>query len=155
MHKRRNVLDHLPQDQRNFIGRKLDKAWQQADAGKAEQELRALADQLETDYPGAAASLREGLVETLTVNRLGIGPSLFRTFKSTNTIESMISVARTVSDNVKHWRNGSMILRWTAAGVLEAEKQFRRVNGFHDLQLLRIALERLVAERETTSASVA
>jgi transposase-like protein len=139
-HKRKNVLDHLPEDQRTFIGRKLDRAWREADPEHAEHELRELARQLQADHPGAAASLREGLEETLTVTRLGLSPSLLRTFKSTNAIESMISVARTVTGNVKRWRDGGMILRWTAAGVLEAEKQFRRVNGYRDLQLLRIAL---------------
>lgn len=152
-HKRRNVLDHLPEDQRTFIGRKLDKAWQLTDAEQAEQELRALARQLQADHPGAAASLREGLEETLTVTRLGLSPSLLRTFKSTNPIESMISVARTVTGNVKRWRNGEMILRWTAAGVLEAEKQFRRVNGYRDLQLLRVALDRLAPTQEVEVAA--
>ena len=153
-HKRRNVLDHLAQDQRTFIGRKLDKAWRETDAEKAEQELRTLAKQLQTDHPGAAANLREGREETLTVTRLGLSPSLLRTFKSTNPIESMISVARTVTGNVKRWRNGEKILRWTAAGVLEAEKQFRRVNGYRDLQLLRLALERtLPAETEAVAAT--
>ena len=144
-HKRRNVLDHLPEDQRTFIGRKLDKAWRQSDAERAEQELQALAQQLQADHPGAAASLREGLD--------GLSSSLLRTFKSTNPIESMISVARTVTVNVKHWRNGEMILRWTAAGVLEAEMQFRRVNGYRDLQLLRIALQ--ATQPLTATATVA
>ena len=154
-HKRRNVLDHLPEDQRTFIGRKLDKAWRDTDAEKAEQELRTLAKQLQADHPGAASSLREGLEETLTVTRLGLSPSLLRTLKSTNPIESMISVARTVTGNVKRWRDGAMILRWTAAGVLEAEQQFRRVNGYRDLQLLRIALVRtLPAADEMVTVTV-
>jgi len=139
-HKRRNVLDHLPEAQRTFIGRRLDRAWRETDSERAEAELRDLARPLQGDHPGAAASLREGLEETLTVTRLGLSPSLLRTFKSTNPIESMISVARTVTGNVKRWRDGSMVLRWTAAGVLEAEEQFRRVNGYRDLQLLRVAL---------------
>lgn len=75
------------------------------------------------------------------MTRLGLSPSLLRTFKSTNPIESMISVARTVTGNVKRWRDGGMMLRWTAAGVLEADKQFRRVNGYRDLLLLRISLQ--------------
>ena len=154
-HKRRNVLDHLPEDQRTFIGRKLDKAWQEADPHKAEQELRDLARHLQGDHPGAAASLREGLEETLTVTRLHLSPSLLRTFKSTNPIESMISVARTVTGNVKRWRDGQMILRWTAAGVLEAEKQFRRVNGYRDLQLLRIALASTLPATAVTVDAVA
>jgi putative transposase len=135
------VLDHLPEAQRTFIGRRLDRAWRETDPERAEAELRELASQLQADHPGAAASLREGLEETLTVTRLGLSSSMLRTFKSTNAIESMISVARTVTGNVKRWRNGEMVLRWTAAGVLEAEKQFRRVNGYGDLQLLRLALQ--------------
>jgi putative transposase len=130
VHKRRNVLDHLPQSERTFIGRKLDRAWAEPDAEWAETELRSVARHLEAKHPGAAASLREGLAETLTVTRLGLTPSLLRTFKSTNPIESMISVGDRVTGNVKRWRDGEMVLRWTAAGMLEAERQFRRINGY-------------------------
>jgi len=86
--------------------------------------------------------LLEGLEETLTVTRLGLSPSLLRTFKSTNPVESMISVGRTEARNVKRWRDGTMVLRWTAAGLLEAEKQFRRVNGHREMPMLRRALQR-------------
>ena len=140
-HKRRNVLDHLPQSERTFIGRKLDQAWKEVNAERAEAQLRALAKHLEVKHPGAAASLLEGLEETLTVTRLGLGPSLLRTFKSTNPVESLISVGRTVAGNVKRWRDGKMVLRWTAAGLLEAEKQFRRVNGYREMAVLRRALD--------------
>lgn len=150
-HKRRNVLDHLPQDQRTFIGRKLDRAWRESDPDRALSDLRTLATQLQPDHPGAAASLREGLEETLTVSRLNLSPSLLRSLKSTNPIESLISVARTVTGNVKRWWDGSMILRWTAAGVLEAEKQFRRINGYRDLQPLYIALEAMREPTETAA----
>jgi putative transposase len=141
-HKRRNVLEHLPQAERTFIGRKLDQAWRETDPARAEAQLRALAKHLQIKQPGAAASLLEGLEDTLTVTRLGLSPRLQRTFKSTNPIESMISISRTVADNVKRWRSGSMALRWTAAGLLEAEKQFRRVNGYRELDVLRRAIER-------------
>jgi putative transposase len=140
VHKKRNVIDHLPQKKRLFISRKLDKAWAETDAAKAEAKLRDLAKQLEGEHPGAAASLREGLEETLTVTRLGLPPSLLRTFKSTNPIESMNSVGRRVTGNVKRWRDGQMVLRWMAAGMLEAEKQFRRVVGYKDLHVLERAL---------------
>ena len=140
-HKRRNVLDHLPQSERAFIGRKLDQAWKEPNAERAEAQLRALAKHLEVKHPGAAASLLEGLEETLTVTRLGLSPTLLRTFKSTNPVESMISIGRTVAGNVKRWRDGKMVLRWTAAGLLEAEKQFRRVNGYREMALLRRALD--------------
>jgi putative transposase len=95
---------------------------------------------------GAAASLREGLDETLTVLRLGVPPTLARTLRSTNCIESMISICREHTGNVKRWRDGQMALRWCAAGMIEAGKQFRRVNGHLHLPSLRSALEREVAE---------
>ena len=88
-----------------------------------------------------AGSLREGLFETLTVNRLGVPPTLARTLRSTNAIESMIEICRDYSTNVKRWRDGQMVLRWCAAGMGEASKQFRRVNGFLHLPALRAALE--------------
>lgn len=141
-HKERNITDHLPKSERVFFARRLRKAWSNEDAVAAERELRSLAKGLELAHPGAAASLREGLEETLTVTRLGLPSSLLRTFKSTNPIESMISIARDTGRNVKRWRSGSMAMRWVAAGMLEAEKQFRKVNGHRDMHVLKRALER-------------
>lgn len=141
IHKRRNVLDHLPEAERTFVGRKLDHAWRDSDPKRAEDKLRTLAKSLDSKHPGAGASLLEGLEETLTVTRLGLSPLLIHTFKSSNPVESMISVGRTVTGNVKRWRDGKMVLRWTAAGLLEAEKQFRRIKGYRELPLLRRALE--------------
>ena len=106
----------------------------------------ALAEELDRTHPGAAASLREGLRETLTVLRLNMPPTLARTLRSTNCIESMISIARNHSTNVKNWQNGNMALRWCAAGMIEAGKQFRRVNGHLHLPTLRAALQREIAE---------
>lgn len=141
-HKERNVTDHLPKAERTLVARKLRAAWANPDAGATERELRSLAKRLELAHPGAAASLREGLDETLTVTRLGLPGSLTRTFKSTNPIESMISIARDATRNVKRWRSGEMATRWIAAGMLEAEKQFRKVNGHRDMHVLARALER-------------
>jgi len=140
-HKERNVTDHLPKGERTFFARKLRAAWAKPDVGAAEGELRSLAKHLELAHPGAAASLREGLEETLTVTRLGLPQSLARTFKSTNPIESMISIARDATRNVKRWRSGTMAMRWIAAGMLEAEKQFRKVNGHRDMHVLKRALD--------------
>ena len=112
----------------------------------AEAALLALAKELDRTHPGAAASLREGLAETLTVLRLGVPPTLARTLRSTNCIESMISICRDHATNVKNWRDGQMALRWCAAGMVEAGKQFRRVNGHLHLPTLRAALEREIAE---------
>ena len=152
-HKRRNVLDHLPQTERMFVSRKLNKAWSEPDAKRAEAQLRALGKHLETQHPGAAASLLEGLDETLTVTRLGLSGSLLDTFKSTNPIESMISIARDVTGNVKRWRNGKMVVRWMAAGLLDAKKRFRRVKGYRDMNLLRVALRRHHQGLESTRRS--
>ena len=149
LHKIRNVKDHLPQRLRVSVGRKMTDAYRAASALEAEAALLALAKELDRTHPGAAASLREGLEDTLTVLRLDVPPTLARTLRSTNTIESMISVCREHSANVKRWRDGQMALRWCAAGMVEAGKQFRRVNGHLYLPALRAALERAVTKDVT------
>ena len=146
LHKIRNVKDHLPQRLRSSVGRRMTDAYHADSALEAEAALLALANELDRTHPGAAASLREGLDETLTVLRLGVPPTLARTLRSTNCIESMISVCREHAANVKRWRDGQMALRWCAAGMVEAGKQFRRVNGHLHLPSLRAALEREIAE---------
>jgi transposase-like protein len=146
LHKVRNVKDHLPQRLRSSVGRRMTDAYHADSALEAEAALLALAKELDRTHPGAAASLREGLDQTLTVLRLGVPPTLARTLRSTNCIESMISVCREHADNVKRWRDGQMALRWCAAGMVEAGKQFRRVNGHLHLAALRTALERHITE---------
>jgi len=146
LHKVRNVKDHLPQRLRSSVARKMTDAYHAPSALEAEAALLALAKELDRTHPGAAASLREGLHETLTVLRLNVSPTLARTLRSTNCIESMISVCREHAGNVKRWRDGQMALRWCAAGMVEAGKQFRRVNGHLHLPTLRVALERETAE---------
>jgi putative transposase len=145
LHKVRNVKDHLPQRLRPSVGRKMIDAYHASSALQAEAALLALAKELDRTHPGAAASLREGLDETLTVLRLNVAPTLARTLRSTNCIESMISVCREHAGNVKRWRDGQMALRWCAAGMVEAGKQFRRVNGHLHLPTLRAALQREIA----------
>ena len=103
---------------------------------------KAIAAELEADHPDAAASLREGLADMFTVRRLGVAGRLARTLTSTNPIESMISVARTTMANVKRWRDGSMKKRWLAAGMLEAERSFRRLKGHQEMPVLVAALRR-------------
>jgi putative transposase len=147
LHKTRNVKDHLPQRLRSSVGRRMTDAYHASSALQAEAALLALANELDRTHPGAAASLREGLHETLTVLRLGVPPTLARTLRSTNCIESMISVCREHAANVKRWRDGQMALRWCAAGMVEAGKQFRRVNGHLHLPTLHAALQRDIAER--------
>jgi putative transposase len=145
LHKIRNVQDRLPQRLRGPVGTKMRAAYHADSALDAEAQLGALAHELDRTHPGAAASLREGLAETLTVLRLGVPPTLARTLRSTNAIESMISICRTHSANVKRWRDGQMALRWCAAGMVEAGKQFRRVNGHLHLAKLRAALDAEIA----------
>src|SRR6516164_6782818 len=146
LHKIRNVKDHLPQRLRSSVGRRMTDAYHAGSALEAEAALLALAKELDRTHPGAAASLREGLDDTLTVLRIGVPPTLARTLRSTNAIESMISVCREHASNVKRWRDGRMALRWCAAGMVEAGKQFRRVNGHLHLPALRAALAREFAE---------
>jgi putative transposase len=140
-HKIRNVKDKLPEKLRAVAEKRMRQAYHAESALKAEGELEALARELSKTHPGAAASLREGMAETLTILRLGVPPTLARTLRSTNSIESMIEICREHSKNVKRWRDGTMALRWCAAGMLEAGHQFRRVNGHLHLPRLRAALD--------------
>jgi putative transposase len=145
LHKIRNVTDKLPDALASTVAKKMRVAYHDPNALGAQATLEELARQLAKTHPGAAGSLREGLAETLTVTRLGVPPTLARTLRSTNPIESMIEISRDHSTNVKRWRDGQMVLRWCAAGMVEASKQFRRVNGFMHLPALRKALEAHVA----------
>jgi transposase-like protein len=144
-HKERNVLDHLAEHQRDTVRRRLRALWALDDHDAALDRLRVLADELARADPGAAASLREGMEETLTITRLGVRGQLKRTLASTNPCESMIECVRRTSRNVKRWKNGDMCLRWTAAGMLEAEQQFRKIIGYNDLAKLAVAVENDVA----------
>ena len=152
-HKERNVLDHLPERDRPAVKRRLRAAWAEHDHGRALERLRALVGELERTHPGAAGSLREGMEETLTLTRLGISGSLKRTLESTNPCESMIEIVRRTQRNVKRWSSGEMALRWTAAGMLEAEKQFRRIVGYSDLATLAVTIERDLAVRHPTQTT--
>ena len=152
-HKERNVLGHLPQHDQPLVRRRLRAAWALDDHDRALDQLRALADELARSHPGAAASLREGMEETLTVTRLGVRGRLKRTLASTNPCESMIETVRRIARNVKRWRNGDMCLRWTAAGMLEAEQQFRKIIGHPDVAKLAVAVERDVAAKRAADTA--
>jgi putative transposase len=148
-HKISNVRDKLPQRLQGPVEHRMRTAWHAATALDAEAQLATLARELDKTHPGAAASVREGMTETLTVLRLGVAPTLARSLRSTNPIESMISICREHAGNVKRWQDGQMALRWCAAGMVEAAKQFRRVNGYLHLPALRAALEAEVANTVT------
>lgn len=144
LHKRRNVTDHLPKDQQPWVDRKLAQAFANPDADAGSRAAKDLARSLERAHPDAAASLREGLDEMFTVRQLGVSDRLARTLTSTNPIESMISISRTTARNVKRWRAGTMVKRWCAAGMLNAQRSFRRVKGHKEMPVLVAALRRHV-----------
>ncbi len=155
VHKKRNVLEHLPEEARTWVNRKLDQAWKEMDYAQARAALNSLARTLETKHPGAAASLREGLEETLTVLRLGLPEQLRKTLRSTNPIESAFDKVRMHCLNVKRWRNGQQVLRWSAAGLLEAEKRFRRIKGYRQLPMLAQALSKQAAPESSSDVKTA
>jgi putative transposase len=134
-HTLRNVLDHLPEDQKSPVHSALRAAWRlDAQAGMA--KLKKLAEWLEREYPGAAASLREGLEECFSINRLEVPASLHRCLTTTNIIESPQSGVRMRTRRVCRWRDGAMVKRWAAAAFLATEKNFRKIMGYHDLWML-------------------
>jgi len=141
-HKERNVCDLLPERERPAIQARIRGAWTLDNPELAKQRLELLASELERTWPDAAASLRDGLDDTLTLMRLGIDGQLAKTLCSTNPCESMIEIVRYTQRNVKRWQDGDMRKRWTAAGMIAAEQQFRRIIGYRDLAKLVIAIER-------------
>ena len=150
-HKERNVTDLLSESDRDAIRARIRAAWALSDADLACQRLELLASELERSWPDAARSLREGLEDTLTLMRLGITGKLAKTLGSTNPCESMVEIVRYTQRNVKRWRDGDMRRRWTAAGMLVAEQQFRRIIGYRDLAKLVTAIERHTTLTASTS----
>jgi len=140
IHKMRNILDHLPDRQRPWVQAILRRAYQTPEIKTATRLLHDLARRLASAYPSAAESVREGLEETLTVLTLNLSTRLRRSLATTNAAESLISRTRHVKRNVKRWRGGQMMLRWVAAGILEAVKGFRRLKGHADMPTLVAAL---------------
>jgi putative transposase len=152
VHKARNITERLPKSLHAAVRKTLRQAWELDDAVKAEQLVRNLARRLEKDWPGISATLLEGLEEILCVVRLGLPQDLRRSLACTNIIENMNGTIRQVSRNVKRWRDASMALRWTAAGMMEAKKGFRRLKAYKQLPKLRDALIGLKAARAATLA---
>ena len=136
IHKRRNVKEHLPKSAQGDTDRRIRNAYAMTKYAAAKAELEKIFRQLERINPSAARSLEAGLEETLRVHRLGVGWLLRRTLASTNPIESCFSVVEKVARNVKRWREAEQVLRWAATGLLEAQKKFRKVKGFRELQVL-------------------
>jgi len=141
VHKVRNVLEHLPEELRAGTRRAMLDAYKSSDYETALKQLERLARSLERDHPGAAASVREGLAETLTLIKLGVTGWLYRCLRSTNWIESLNSHVAHFTRNVRRWRDGEMLVRWVATAVREAEKHFRRLKGHKDMHRLIAALD--------------
>jgi len=142
VHKRRNVLEHLPETMRPRVRRVLDEAYALQDAALAKRRLEQLAAGLDRTHVGAAASLREGLDETLTLQRLGVTGALYRTLRSTNAIENLNGGVGHFTRHVRRWRDSRMLVRWIAAALQEVRRGFRRVRGYRDLPALIAALDR-------------
>jgi putative transposase len=155
IHKERNILGHLPDRLHASVKSVLREAWKLRDAAVAKRRLERLASSLEAEHPGAAASVREGLDETLTLQRLGIGGRLYTKLRSTNAIENLNSGVATYSRNVKRWQGGRMVVRWVSAAIVEAEKKFRRVQGWRDIEKLVRALDAVEDKQEATAERVA
>ena len=149
VHKVNNVRDHLPKQMHQSVGKAMRDAYRAPSAAAAKTRLRALQKQLEVEHPGAAASLREGLDETLTVKTIGLSKSLERTLSTTNPIENLNGGVRDATRRVKRWRGGSMILRWVGAAVLERQTTFRRLRGYRDMPTLVAFLRRNDAQPHT------
>jgi transposase-like protein len=140
-HKRRNVLEHLPEDMHASVKRALKDAWSASDAELGRRQLQRLANSLQAKHPGAAASLREGLEETMTVQELGITGALYRTLRTTNPIENLNGLVARYCRNVKRWGDGQMVLRWVASALSDAAGRMRKLRGSSQMRSLLKALE--------------
>ena len=155
IHKRRNILGHLPARLQEGVKAILKEAWSLGDAKVAKRRLERLASSLEAKHPGAAASVLEGLDATLTLQRLGIGGVLYKKLRTTNAIENLNSGIVTYSRNVKRWQGGSMGVRWVSAAIVEAEKKFHRIKGWREIEKLVRALEAKEQKQEADVKRVA
>jgi putative transposase len=154
-HKRRNVLDHLPEELHASVGRAMRDAWDSANAALARKQLQRLAASLQSKHPGAAASLREGLDETLTVQALGISGALYRTLRTTNPIENLNGSIAHYTRNVKRWRDGQMTLRWVASALSDAKGRFRKLRGHRDMKQLMAALDKRITATQPAELKAA
>jgi len=144
VHKMRNILDYLPKYKQEWVKRKLKKAWAAETAEAAIRSLRNLANSLQDEHPDAAASLREGLEETVTILRLDIPGLLQKSLRSTNGIESCFSMVAKNIKNVKNWKNGTMVQRWISAALLDAEQRAHRIPGYRSMSVLISEIKRLI-----------
>ena len=153
--KRRNVIEHLPEELHASVGRAMRDAWDSANTALAAKQLQRLAASLAAKHPGAAASLREGLADTLTAQRLGIPGALYRTLRTTNPIENLNGSIARFTRNVKRWKDGQMTLRWVAAALSDAKQRFRKLRGHRDMKLLLTALATQTTEPQRAQCKAA
>jgi len=151
VHKKRNIQKYLPKKYHGMLSLKLKMAWGMTEYDKAFKELRKVHDWLAEINQEAAASLEEGMEETLTINRLSLPPQLRRIFCSTNIIESCFSRASDLCRNVKRWRDGNMARRWAASVLLEAQSHFRRIQAYSQLPQLTNAMATLLDKKEAAA----
>jgi len=154
-HKRRNVLEHLPDELHASVTRVLRDAWDSTNAKLAKRQLERLASSLQAGHPGAAASMREGLEDTLTLQGLGITGALYRTLRTTNPIENLNGSIASYTRNVKRWRDGQMVQRWVASALSDASQRFRALRGFRDMAQLIAALQARVSPADIDQRKVA
>jgi transposase-like protein len=147
-HKRRNVIEHLPKEMHASVNRALRDAWGSHDDTLARKQLLRLATSLQARHPGAAASLREGLEETLTLQAMGIDGALYRTLRTTNPIENLNGSVAHFARNVRRWKDASMILRWVASALSDASGRFRKLKGFAEIKSLLKALEQSAPDKQ-------
>ena len=155
VHKKRNVVDHLPDEYKADVKKKLQNAYAMAEYADAKCALEKLHRELMDLNPSAARSLEEGMEETLTVHKLRVPDQLRRTLSSTNVIESAFSIVETVCRNVKRWRPGDQIERWVASGLLVAERQFRKVIGHRQIPLLLSSMANAVSKKPVVKGAAA
>lgn len=151
-HKRRNVLDHLPEEHQHAIDARISAAYKMSDYDDAKKSLDLTVRYLEKLNPSAAGSLKEGLEETLTIHKLGITGLLRKTLSTTNPIESCFSVAKTITGRVKRWRGDDMVQRWAVASLIRAEKKFKRVKGYKEIPKLTATLQLKSIDRREAAA---
>ena len=148
VHKMRNILDYLPNYKRIWVKKRLQQAWSAETFEEAKNKLHSLANSLKKEHPDAAASLREGLEETITILRLKIPGLLQKSLRSTNAIESGFSMVTKNIRNVKNWKNGTMVQRWVSAALLDAERRAHRIQGYRSMGVLIAEIKRLTVDLE-------
>ena len=154
-HKRRNVIEHLPEQMHASVGSALRPTWGSTNAQLASEQLKRLATSLQAKHPGAAASLREGLEETLSVQGLGITGALYRTLRTTNPIENLNRSIGHYTRNAKRCKDGAMTLRWVVSALSDASGRFRKLRGHRDMKTLMAALAGHVAKADKAELKAA